>query len=283
MLNKLGLIQGRLLKREIKSKLQSFPWSSWQKEFFLMKKIGLKNLEWTLDYKDFLKNPINTKKGNVIIKKLKKKYKIQIKSITCDFFMQKPFYKKKFEIYQDKIFNYLKILIKNSSNLNVKYLILPLVDKSSLENKNEEKKLIFALSKLEKLLKKENIEILFECDYEPKKLNSFIKKFDTKLFGINYDTGNSTNLNYKFEKEMINYRYIKNVHLKDRKINGSSKRFGKGDTNFKKIISFFEKNNYKGKYIFQSYVPISKNSYKEFQMNLNFIKKIFRKNDKNKK
>ena len=54
MLNKLGLIQGRLLKREIKSKLQSFPWSSWQKEFFLMK-IGLKNLEWTLDYKDFLK------------------------------------------------------------------------------------------------------------------------------------------------------------------------------------------------------------------------------------
>ena len=61
MLNKLGLIQGRLLKREIKSKLQSFPWSSWQKEFF-NEKNKLKNLEWTLDYKDFLKNPINTKK-----------------------------------------------------------------------------------------------------------------------------------------------------------------------------------------------------------------------------
>ena len=279
MLNKLGLIQGRLLKREIKSKLQSFPWSSWQKEFFLMKKIGLKNLEWTLDYKDFLKNPINTKKGNVIIKKLKKKYNIQIQSITCDFFMQKPFYKKKFEKDKETIINYLNILIKNSSNLNVKYLVLPLVDRSSLENKNEEKKLLIILRKFEKLLKKSKIQILFESDYKPKKLNKFIKKFNVKYFGINYDTGNSTNLNYKFEDEMINFRYIKNIHLKDRKINGFSKRLGKGDTNFKKIISFFEKNKYKGKYIFQSYVPVSKNSYKEFQINLNFIKKIFKKND----
>ena len=75
--------------------------------------------------------------------------------------MQKPFYKKKFEKDKETIINYLNILIKNSSNLNVKYLVLPLVDRSSLENKNEEKKLLIILRKFEKLLKKVKIQILF--------------------------------------------------------------------------------------------------------------------------
>ena len=40
---------------------------------------------------------------------------------------------------------------------------------------------------------------------------------------------------------MINFRYIKNIHLKDRKINGFSKRLGKGDTNFKKLLASLKK------------------------------------------
>ena len=67
----LGIMQGRLLPREIKYKMQSFPWKDWEKEFKILSINKLRNLEWTLDSKNFYKNPINTEKG---IKKIQNKY-----------------------------------------------------------------------------------------------------------------------------------------------------------------------------------------------------------------
>ena len=90
------------------------------------------------------------------------------------------------------------------------------------------------------------------------KLNKFIKKFNVKYFGINYDTGNSTNLNYKFEDEMINFRYIKNIHLKDRKINGFSKRLGKGDIILKKLLASLKKINIRGNIFFNLMFQLAK-------------------------
>ncbi len=38
MINKIGIMQGRLVPREIKSRLQSFPFAMWKKEIELAKK-----------------------------------------------------------------------------------------------------------------------------------------------------------------------------------------------------------------------------------------------------
>ena len=94
--------------------------------------------------------------------------------------------------------------------------------------------------------------ILFESDFAPKVLLKFIKRFDTRFFGINYDTGNSASLGYKFENEIIYFKFVKNIHLKDRLYNGETKRLGEGDFNFKKFISFIIRNKYKGNFIFQT-------------------------------
>ena len=51
-------MQGRLVRREIKSRLQSFPWKNWRNEIILAKKYKINFIEWTLDYKDFYKNPL---------------------------------------------------------------------------------------------------------------------------------------------------------------------------------------------------------------------------------
>ena len=273
---KLGIMQGRLVKREIKSKMQSFPWKNWKKEFRLLDKFGIRNLEWTLDYKNFFINPINSKKGCNEIIKLKKKYKIKVKSLTADFFMQKPIFKIKFKNLESDMFNKIKHLIENCNFVGIKYIILPLVDNSSIQNKYQMQKLMFFLKKIEPMLKKYKVQILFESDFEPRKLLNFIKKINNDYFGINYDTGNSTALKYNFNKEMIYYKLIKNIHLKDRSLNGLSKRFGLGDTNFFKIINFLKKKNYKGNLIFQSALPVNKDPINEFNYNLNFIKKLIK-------
>ena len=46
-------------------------------------------------------------------------------------------------------------------------------------------------------------KILFEIDYEPKKLKKFISKFNDS-FGINYDSGNSASKGYIIDDEKIN-------------------------------------------------------------------------------
>ena len=58
-------MQGRLLP-SIKNKIQFFPEKNWKKEFTLANQLGLKNMEWTLDYKNLNKNPI-------FLKQVKKK------------------------------------------------------------------------------------------------------------------------------------------------------------------------------------------------------------------
>ena len=106
--NKIGVMQGRLTPM-IDNKIQSFPKKNWAKEFRLAKKLNLKYIEWTLDYKDIFLNPIFVKSEIKKISFLKKKYSIKIISLTGDCFMQKPFWKVKKSI---KLIEDFKRIIK---------------------------------------------------------------------------------------------------------------------------------------------------------------------------
>ena len=56
-LSNLGCMQGRLSPM-VNNKIQSFPNIYWQDEFIYAKNLGLKFIEWTLDYKKIFSNPI---------------------------------------------------------------------------------------------------------------------------------------------------------------------------------------------------------------------------------
>ena len=101
MKNKLGVMQGRFVDSEKKNKIQYFPEKNWQLEFKLANHHKINTIEWTVNYQNLNKNPLYNGQLKEI-KILKKKYKINIKSVTCDFFMEKPFFKKNF--YKKKIF-----------------------------------------------------------------------------------------------------------------------------------------------------------------------------------
>ncbi len=94
MFKRIGFMQGRLVNSEKKNSIQYFPEKNWLKEFRIGKKIDLKIIEWTINNENIKKNPIyNGEVSN--LKKMIKKYKIKVPSITNDYFMQKPFFKKK--------------------------------------------------------------------------------------------------------------------------------------------------------------------------------------------
>ncbi len=272
---KYGVMQGRL-SSIVNNKIQAFPSKNWQKEFSKLNKLNLNLLEWTLDYKNLKTNPLLNRKGKEKIKYLKKKYSIEINSITCDCFMHKPFWKIK---NNKEIINFLNKIILSSNELGIKLLIIPLVDRGSIESIKHEKNLLKICKSLENRLQKNRVKIIFESDFKPKKLSRFIRKFNIKHFGINYDTGNSASLNYDIDKEFKNYgKYIYNIHIKDRKKFGNTVRLGCGNSNFVKLFKNLKQINYKGNLILQTARSKINRHMEEIKINLDFIKKIQNEN-----
>tara|TARA_Y100000816_G_scaffold285958_1_gene266325 strand:- start:1494 stop:2318 length:825 start_codon:yes stop_codon:yes gene_type:complete len=245
----LGFMQGRL-SPPIRNQIQAFPFLNWKNEFRIAKEINIKIMEWTIDNHNFSQNPIMRPGGIHKILQLKKKFNIKINSITCDFLMQDNFYKKKI-FDKKKEMNFYNFL-KNCNQAGIKMIVVPLVDKSSIKNLNEENNTTAFFCNFQNFLKKYKMVIAFESDFYPKKLIKFIEKFDPNFFGINYDIGNSAGLNFDYKMEMNSYHErIKNVHIKDKNQNNISVPLFSGKAKILEVITFLINHGYKGNFILQ--------------------------------
>jgi len=269
---KIGFVQGRFIDSEKKNKLQFFPSKEWKKEIKIAIKNKINLIEWTINIENIKKNPIYNEKLLYQLMKFKKKSGIKIPSVTCDFFMQNPFYKLKNNKDKIKNLEILKKVIKNGQKIGIQLFILPLLDNSSIKNFNQERELIstFNENNFLKLLKKKS-QILFESDYPPIKLLKFIKKFNLKKFGINYDTGNSAYHNYDLNKEKIYFKYVKSIHIKERLKNGTSVRLGHGNWNFFRFFNILKKIKYSNNLILQTARAKNGNHVEEINYSKKFI------------
>ena len=99
-------MQGRIVPRESK-KYQSFPFKNWQHELKQLKKLNLKMIEWVICSYD-KKNPILNSEGIKQILVIKKKHKFKINSVTVDYLMDYPFFKKENFLFKKRNFKKLK-------------------------------------------------------------------------------------------------------------------------------------------------------------------------------
>lgn len=240
-------MQGRL-SSIIDNMIQRFPIDNWESELNLARNNNWNLMEWTIDYFTFYKNPLlqeNFKSKNF--------NGIEVKSITADFFMQEPFFLSTDSKKKKLLISDLKKVINTMIKLKIKYLVLPLVDNASLiNNKVDEDDVIENLNVIFKEFKQHDVEFIFESDYEPKKLLNFIEKFNSNKVGINYDSGNSASLGFDSETEIFTYgHWIKNCHLKDRILGGTTVKFGNGNVNFPKVLKCLNEIKYKNNFIIQ--------------------------------
>ncbi len=249
--SRLGFMQGRLspVSRGV---IQEFPWNFWQKEFSIAHDLGFTLIEWTLDKKRLLENPLMTTNGQKKIKNLCKKHQVKIPSLTGDCFMQSPFWKLSGQ-NKKKRQQELQLIVIACSYLNIEKIVIPLVDNGSIESEDQSNALIDFLNQKENFFKENNVSILFESDFSPLRLKGFINELNPEVFGINYDTGNSASLGYKVEEEFKSYGdRICNVHIKDRVLNGTTVPLGEGNADFNKIFKALNRINYKGNFILQT-------------------------------
>jgi hexulose-6-phosphate isomerase len=243
----IGIMQGRLSPM-VNNQIQSFPYEYWKNEFKIASKNNIHSIEWIIDE---YKNPITDDTQIPEIKKLSSKYNVKINALCCDFFMNNLL----FRISKDeqrKNTLVLKKLIKNAHTLNIKILEIPLVDSSSMKNEKEENELITNLKEIVQDAKNLGVLIGLETDYNPQKILKLLKKIDDDNIVLNYDTGNSASLGFDPIEELATIgKHIKNIHIKDRKLHGSTMPFGEGDVNFDLFFSTLKDIGYKGDLILQ--------------------------------
>jgi len=254
----IGFMQGRLSPL-VNGKIQAFPWDYWRDEFLIANEYDFNIIEWTLDQSQLYENPLMTEVGQKEIRALSNKYKISIPSLTGDCFMQAPFYKVDGSKSESLLLDLRNIII-SCGKLGVKYIVFPLVDNGRLETKKQEMILKDGLSLVDDLLFQRGIKIVFESDFPPDKLKSFISGFSPENYGINYDIGNSAALGYNSKDEISAYGdRILNVHIKDRILKGTTVPLGKGNANIPKVLKELSEINYDGNYILQTARAVNEN------------------------
>ena len=68
-------------------------------------------------------------------------------------------------------------------------------------------------------------------------------------------------------------KYIDNIHIKDRKLGGTTVRLGKGNANFEEFYKQIIKLKYKGNLILQTARSKTNQHTKEIKINIDFLRK----------
>ncbi len=270
------LVQGRSIP-QIDDSMQYFP-SNWKDEFPNIASLGFAGIEWIYDKKSEFTNPILTKTGRISMLDISKKNKVDLENIVLDWFLVHPLLTNDEFNVEEKI-KKLLFLINVSRQSGFKRVIFPILEQNSLTSNNEVEKFIniFKENILE-FLKKWKIELHLETSLSPEKEYYILKKINSKWVKSCFDMGNSAS--YGFDPETclkILSTYIGSVHIKDRKLHGTSMELGKGDVNFYKVFESLDIINFHGPISFQIYRNKDSNNISILKESLTFINEIVSK------
>lgn len=270
-----AIMQGRLLPR-FNNRYQAFPLNYWKGEFHIAKEMGFDFVEFIFDYNDFQSNPLFSSSGIKEISKVVKESRVGVRSVCADYFMEAPLH-----VTDNKhSLKILKELITYCAKLEIKDIIIPCVDQSSLKNYQDIELFTKSLKQILPLAKDFSINLNLETDLGPKPFSELIRYLDSDIIKVNYDTGNSASLGYDMQEEFSMYGdKISILHIKDRVFQGGSVELGKGDTKFNLLQELLSKNSHINKITLQAsrqlnYIEDMNGVKSQF----NFIKKIIEEN-----
>lgn len=254
MTPKIGIMQGRLSPPQ--DGLFQFSPQNWQAEFPLAKRLGFDSIEWIYDaggwcpsHWDGALDPILKQKCREEIRKLSSTHNVGVNSICADYFMNGGFRRS-----SDDQVSILNILIFIAMSLKIKIIVLPFLEKSTLNDRKQKTKATEMISKVLEACDYCGVKLALETELDGKNLKRFIKKFNSPHVGVCYDLGNTASYGHDSPRD-INMlgNLIFEVHIKDRKI-GSAKsvNLGAGDVNFKGCFRALKNIGFNGPMILQA-------------------------------
>lgn len=263
MLVQLGIMQGRFSKKDGFFP-QRFPWNDWEKEFEVCEQAGLQCIEWMFNYEGSEINPVVTTTGQEIIAHLAKTTGVKVRSVCANYFMETGLYD--FETLQ-----VAKSLVLHMEKAAIEQLIVPVFNKCKPKNAEEYELLKKQVGQLADFAEQHNVRVGIEEEWEIGQVLDFLQT--SELLGVCYDLGNAAGLgkNSVDEINCLGDRII-DVHLKDKRLGGSSVMLGEGEVDFSNCFKVLEEVSYKGPYIFESY--FGKETISDTLLNIQYIRNV---------
>jgi L-ribulose-5-phosphate 3-epimerase len=250
--NNLGVMQGRLLPK-YRGSYQAHPVDYWRDEFEIAKKFELDYIEFILDYEDAFYNPLLKNGGPEEILEICEKTGVSIKTICADYFMDAPLHSENKSVVSESL-NILNKLLETSKKIGVTDIVIPCVDKSTLNSSEAVERFVSTIHSILPLIEKRKINLSLETDLPPQSFAKLIDRINCNRVTVNYDIGNSASLGYDSAEELDAYGdKISDIHIKDRLLGGTSVVLGKGNVDFEKFFSKIVEFDYQGPFIMQAF------------------------------
>ena len=267
-------MQGRLTPSGGRG-IQFFPFDEWKDEFSNGKKIGIQEIEWIFDYDRYEDNPLWTEAGYRQILNMCEDTGVTVRSVCFDYFMRRPFFKKENAEREELRNENLQItqrVLQGMSVIGASLLEIPLVDDSSMKTDHEKEMVRGFVYEVVKLAERFEVQISLETDLPPGAFKEFLDSIGCEIYA-NYDSGNSSGLGYDHEEEIMSLGdYIANVHIKDRKLHGTTMQLGTGSADFDKVFSSLRRIGYNKSIILQAARGEDGQEAENIQQQLEFIK-----------
>ena len=247
----IGFMQGRAGPKYL-GRYQAHPVGNWSHEFKFAQDNGFKYIEFIADLENFELNPLFSSNGIQEILNEIAITGVSVRSICADCFMDLPFHSK--NTYKRKSANkLLSTLISSAAKIGCEIIVIPCVDRSSLNSTQEKNILISELNNRVSELEKYNIQLSLETDLPPVNFANILKKLP-EVIGVNYDIGNSASLGYNLLEEFNTYGHrINDIHIKDRLLGGEPVFLGTGAADLTQALKKINKINFTGPLIMQTF------------------------------
>lgn len=247
----IGIIQGRLTPSP-DGRLQFFPRDNWREEFPLAHQIGLAVIEPIFHTEDYPDNPLLDSGQSEEIRLLAEKNHIVVQSACVDFFMDYPLHRSTGERLAMAL-RVLGLLLENCRKIGIRTILMPILERSEVVNAQEKAQLIKNLSPILDQVESAGIDIALESSLPAVKLKELIDDFRHPRVKVYYDVGNASSYGFDVPQEIL---YLKDliigVHIKDRKLGGSSVPLGTGAADFPAVFAALQAINYRNPLILQA-------------------------------
>jgi L-ribulose-5-phosphate 3-epimerase len=248
----IGLMQGRLSKRDADKGYQHFP-TEWDKEFPVAQAMGFDCIELIFD--EWSLGCFMNIESLMRFHSAAFASRLKLTSVCGDYFMQN---KLTSDYIDDRLnaINKLLYLIRQAREVGVDKITVPFVDSSSLKTDKQIRLAVDSLHSVLPLAVKEKVLLCLESDLSPDGFSDLLETLDHPNIRVTYDIGNSASLGYDPDLEMRLYgKRISVVHVKDRTKKGPSVELGKGNADFERVLKSLRLLEFEGPFILQTCRP----------------------------
>lgn len=248
-MNPIGVMQGRL-SPPVGGRIQAFPKTTWREEFAAARDCGLSLIEWIIEADECEKNPLLAEPDAVL--ELSRRAGVGIQSVCADYFMDLPLVRGS-AAEQAARLAMLERVIVLCGRLGVRYLTIPFVDASAIDNDADFESVVSSLGCCLPSARRHGVALALETALDPRRFAQLLARLNHSHAKVNYDIGNSASFGYDTREEIAAYgKDICTVHVKDRVRGGTTVPLGEGDADFDATFAALARAGFSGPFILQA-------------------------------